>query len=401
MRSRAVRVSLTLLAVGALATAAYFIWNIDQRSAATAERARDVDARLVAAIRQTHELRAAQQAYVAAGQSEQFWIVKVTESITAIQETISSLRASGLSASGQASLDRGAQALDEFARLERRARGYATSDQRLLASDLIFSDGLEGTQQILTALDEARAAENAATGTALMDARREIAMTAGGGAAAALLGLLFLTPTGARREEPVVAAASAPVAPPRLIAPPADQVDLDLVRNSREPEPAAAPLQVESRPELQDVADVCTQLARATDTATLPTILKRTAHALDAAGVVLWVANPDGTELIAVASHGYPVSVLSQLGPLAREAENVTAGAFRTGLLQVVKGNGSSNGAIAAPLVNTTGSVGVLSAEVLHDGEKEPARLAFARIVAAQLATLIAPATRNETRVAL
>src|SRR5687767_4871748 len=101
MRSRAVRVSLTLLAVGALATAAYFIWNIDRRSSATAERARDVDARLAAAVRQTYELRAAQQAYVAAGQSEQFWIVKVTESVTAIQEMISSLRASGLSASGQ------------------------------------------------------------------------------------------------------------------------------------------------------------------------------------------------------------------------------------------------------------------------------------------------------------
>lgn len=399
MRSRAVRVSLTLLAVGALATAAYFIWNIDQRSTATAERTRDVDARLATAVRQTYELRAAQQAYVAAGQSEQFWIVKVTESVTAIQETISSLRASGLSASGQASLDRAAQALDEFARLDRRARDYATSEQRLLASDLIFSDGLEGTHQIVTALDEARAAENAATGTALRDARRELAMMAGGGAAAALIGLLLLTPTGARREEPGPVA-SAPVVPSRLIAPPAD-LDLDLARKPRESEPAPAVAAVESRPELQDVADVCTQLARATDTAALPTILKRTAAALDAAGVVLWVANPDGTELIAVASHGYPVSVLSQMGPLAREAENVTAGAFRTGLLQVVKGDANSNGAIAAPLVNTSGSVGVLSAEVRHDGEREPARLAFARIVAAQLATLIAPATRSETRVAL
>ena len=393
MRSRAVRVTLTLLAVGALATAAYFIWDIDQRSTAIAERTRDVDARLAAAVRQTYELRAAQQAYVAAGQSEQFWIVKVTESVTAIQETISSLRASGLSASGQASLDRAAQALDEFARLDRRARNYATSEQRLLASDLIFSDGLEGTQQIVTALDEARAAENAATATALRDARRELAMMAGGGAAAALIGLLLLTPTGARREEPAPVAASAPVAPSRLIAPPAD-LDLDLARK-----PTVAT--VESRPELQDVADVCTQLARATDTAALPAILKRTALALDAAGVVLWVANPDGTELIAVASHGYPVSVLAQMGPLAREAENVTAGAFRTGLLQVVKGDANSNGAIAAPLVNMSGSVGVLSAEVRHDGEKEPARLAFARIVAAQLATLIAPATRSETRVAL
>lgn len=400
MRSRAVRVSLTLLAVGALAAAAYFIWNIDQRSTAIAERARDVDARLAAAVRQTYELRAAQQAYVAAGQSEQFWIVKVTESVTAIQETISSLRASGLSASGQASLDRAAQELDEFARLDRRARDYATSEQRLLASDLIFSDGLEGTQQIVTALDEASTVENAAADAALMGARRELAMTAGGGAAAALLGLLLLTPAGARRDEPAPVPASAAVTPSRLIAPPADRLDLELARKPREPEPAPV-ASLQARPELQDVADVCTQLARATDTAALPAVLKRTALALDAAGIVLWVANPDGTELIAVASHGYPASVLSQMGPLARDAENVTAGAFRTGLLQVVKGDGNSNGAIAAPLVNTSGSVGVLSAEVRHDGEKEPARLAFARIVAAQLATLIAPATRSETRVAL
>lgn len=387
MRSRAVRVSLTLLAVGALATAAYFIWNIDQRSAAAAERARDVDARLSAAARQAYELRAAQQAYVAAGQSEQFWITKVTENVAAIQETIASLRASGLSASGQAAIDRAAQALDEFARLDRRARGYATSEQRLLASDLIFSDGLEGTQQIVTALDEARAAENAATGTTLSLARRELAMTLGGGASAALIALLLLTPAGSRREEPVPA-----VEPVRIIAPPVERVNVELPKKQSQPEPAA---------ELQGVADVCTQLARAADTATLPAILQRTAVALDAAGVVLWVANPDGTELIAVASHGYPVSVLSRMGPLARDAANVTAGAFRTCLLQVMKGDTSSNGAIAAPLVNTSGCVGVLSAEVRHDREKEPVRLAFATIVAAQLATLIAPATRAENRAAL
>ncbi len=86
-----------------------------------------------------------------------------------------------------------------------------------------------------------------------------------------------------------------------------------------------------------------------------------------------------------------------QLKPGARDAfrrlidENATASAFRTSLLQTVKADAVSHGAIAAPLLTPAGCVGVMAAEVRGGGEQQEATLAAATIVAAQLATLVGP----------
>ncbi len=141
---------------------------------------------------------------------------------------------------------------------------------------------------------------------------------------------------------------------------------------------------------------MCTELARLSDTGSIPAILERTAAALDASGLVLWVADAEKKILTPIAAHGYPASVLSRMGTLRTEGENATAAAFRTGLTQTVSGDGSANGAIATPLVAPNGPVGVMSAEVRHDGEKQHERLAAAAIVAAQLATIIG--TPSETQ---
>ena len=45
--------------------------------------------------------------------------------------------------------------------MDSRAREYAADNQKLLASDLIFSDGLETTEEIITALEQARYVEAA------------------------------------------------------------------------------------------------------------------------------------------------------------------------------------------------------------------------------------------------
>ena len=412
MRSRAVRVTLLLLAVGALGTAAYLTWQIDRRNVTAAAALASVNWKLEAGARQAIELRAAQQAYVAAGQSEQFWITRVSESIDQLQNSIAEIRAAQVSADAVAALERASQSLTAFSRLDRRAREYAATGQKLLASDVIFSDGLERTQQVITALDEARTAQ-AAAGTATATAsRRELATVVGAAAAVTLLVLMLLTSTG---RAPVVEAVVEDLKPlpERKLVPPAktathpkraEALDLPLKPRTTAAAPAP-PLPAPAKPalaaELQDVAEVCTQLARVADSSSLPSILHRTAVALDAAGLVLWVTESDGTGLVAVASHGYAPGVLARMGPIERDAENVTAAAFRTGLIQTVKADTLSNGAIAAPLVNASGCVGVLSAEVRRDGEREPARLALASIVAAQLATLTAPAARADNRAAL
>lgn len=406
MRSRAVRVTLTLLAVGMVAAAAYLFWNIDERARRIAADARSLDTRVSTAVRQTFDLRGAQQAYVSAGQSEQFWIAKVTASVAALRESLTVLRGASTTASGRVALDGALQALQEFERMDRRAQEYAAGHQKLLASDLIFSDGLETTEEIVTALEQTRYVEAEDAGAARAAARREQLMVAGGGAAIALVALILLTPAPRVTDEPAIGPAeagryvggyvgghsSAPVS----VSDAAEEFEFrPMPGRAPVPPPIAEP---EPSPDLEPVAAVCKDLARLADTTSLPSLLERTATVLDASGVMLWVADPDGGELTAIAAHGYSAAALSRMGTIKKDAQNVTAAAFRTGLLQILKSDATSPGAIAAPLVNPSGCMGVMSAEVRHDGEKQPARLAIATIVAAQLATLVAPATRAHVK---
>jgi hypothetical protein len=142
---------------------------------------------------------------------------------------------------------------------------------------------------------------------------------------------------------------------------------------------------------LDAVAALCTELARVVDTRALPSILEKTAAILDASGIVIWIADPDGRELTPIVAHGYSPQLVNRLGTIARDAPNVTASAFRTGLVQTVMEDAVSEGAIAAPLVTPGGTVGVMAAEVRGGGEKQAAKLAATSIVAAQLATLMGP----------
>ena len=80
-------------------------------------------------------------------------------------------------------------------------------------------------------------------------------------------------------------------------------------------------------------------LSRVDDTVSLPPLLERAAALLDAAGIVLWIADPDGRELNPVLAQGYPQHLVNRLGTIPRNAENATAAAYRTGVLQTVYGD--------------------------------------------------------------
>ncbi|MEO5897360.1 MAG: hypothetical protein ABIS06_16850 [Vicinamibacterales bacterium] len=417
MRSRAVRLTLTLLALSGIAAAGYFLFINQRKTDLDSYAARDIDGQIAAASRHTLDLRAAQQAYVAAAQDPQFWFAKATATAGLVRESLTGLRSAATSTAARTTLDAGLLSLEQFERIDRRARDYATGGQALLASDVIFSDGLQTSSQILAALDEFRLAEWNARTAAHTVSRREQLKYAGAAVGSALLIILLLLPVpSAGDSEPTSLALSASASAPS----PAGDLDLRTrvvdrssgqlpTPNSQRPTGNAAKKLVPARPpalvtpppsvpNLDHVAAVCSELARVTDTASLPAILERTAAALDASGIVLWVVDPDGKELAPIVSHGYPASLLSRMGPIARGADNVTAAAFRTGLLQVVGGNKTSSGAIAAPLVNPGGCIGVMSAELRHEGEQQPMRLAVATIVAAQLATLVAPPAAQDNR---
>jgi hypothetical protein len=411
MRSRAVRITLTLLTVAAIGSAAYFSWTVhsrrraDHRIAATFEQTR------VAALRDAYELRSTQQAYVAAGQNETFWFEKVTELVESLRAATTALRSSTTSPAVLVGIDEALAGIEEFTQADRRARSYAEGGQKLLASDVIFSPALEAARRITTGLQNAGAALAETTQASDDEAMRQQAIAAGGAAVFAVLALLLLTPRAATEAKAPVAAAQEPSvaggatlpmrgenkAPQRQQLPNRDT--REAVRRkvtSAPPETAGARLPPSGPPpaaaqpevELHRLAALCTDLARLSDTSMLPGILERAAGALDASGVVLWMVDQEGTTLVPIATHGYPPSVVSRMGALRVDGENATAAAFRTGLLQTVSASPKSNGAIAVPLLASAGCRGVMSAEVRNEAQKQPARLAAASILAAQLAAL-------------
>ena len=404
MKNSAVRLTLLILFVAAAGATGYFIWTTEARIRQDAATARDFDRRAVDATHAAVELRAAQQAYVAAGQGDDFWIKKVSAAAGQLASAVGALRVNAAAPRAQTALETTLATLRDFEQMDARARDYTVSGHRLLASDLIFSDGLEMTGAMVAALAEARFAELEQHDRATASLRRPEFLAAAGCAAFALLIMIALVPV----RSPAHAAPDLPALHPHATSAAfltaddlsgLDKIDdaLDLAfahAAEKAGSPVAPAVEKVASPEpvnLSSIAAVCTDLARVVDTLSLPAILERTAAALDAPGIVLWVADPDGRELAPIVAHGYGPQVLSRLGIIARDDENATAAAFRTGLVQTVKGDAVSNGAIAAPLVTPRGAVGVMAAEVRGDGEQQAAKLAAAAIVAAQLATLVGP----------
>ena len=356
-----------------------------------------------------------------------------------IREASTELRGAATTTQAQASFDEVRATIDDFVKVDRRAVEYVKRDQRPLASDVIFADGVELTDAALAALARGREAELVARGDVVAEVGRRSLFAIAAGAAAAVLAVLLLLPSRASAPAPTSAASavadsslkadrgglslrSSTTAPASgreadTLRPAAAAAELaeavepgraaDDIPATAEPvqadasapaepaedfrEVAAVPVEAIDPPDFAGLASLCNDLARVVDTRALPSLLDRAAVVLDASGIILWIADPDGRELNPIFAQGYPQQLVNRLGTIPRDAENATAAAFRTSLLQTVMADHISPGAIAAPLVTSGGCVGVMAAEVRHDGERQDVMLAAATIVAAQLATLVGP----------
>jgi hypothetical protein len=427
MQSRAARLILLGLFLTAIITATFLFWKGDTEASGATLQAKAFDASARALERGVLDLRAAQLGYAAASQPGERWVSRVSQHLEAAQTGLQALRAEATVPEAQAGFDAAMAALNEFAKSDRRAAEYVRNDQRTLASDVVFGDGLERTDAALVSLEQARLAEVQVREAAVGVFRKRQAFALATGAAASVLAVLLLVPVA----KPAPTVAPAPVvriAESRRPEPAARAVELDegIVRPPRrvsELEPTLASLAPAEAPaaaaepvaqtegvdipepapahatDFAGVASLCVDLARVVDTRALPSLLDRTASLLDASGIILWIADPDGRELNPIFAQGYPQQLVNRLGTIPRDAENATAAAFRTSLLQTVMADEISGGAIAAPLVTSGGCVGVMAAEVRHDSERQDGTLAAATIVAAQLATLVGPpSARPQTR---
>jgi hypothetical protein len=390
MKSRGLRLTWFVVFLAAIGGTAFGVWTSES------DLARLRDARIAYADQTASvavaiaDLRAAQQACVAAGQSVGFWSARVTAGMQAVRTTLEALRASATQEAARAALDRAASVMGDFGQVDRRAREHLVANESLLASDLIFTDGLEMLRAASARLDEARTIEDSALAARWGVVRtREAYLAAGAAALSVLVALLLLPAVGrepaARAAEPDTHTAEAP-APARFDVDEGLRAALDArLSGISPPEKTAAALRVD----LRGTAELCTDLARLADPHALPGLVGRAARLLDASGIVVWIADPTGAELLPSLAHGYPSQTITRLGALRRDADNATAAAYRSGRLQVVAGGAGETGAVIAPLLSVNGCIGVMAVEVRNQREKDEAVRATAGIFAAQLATLV------------
>jgi hypothetical protein len=281
-----------------------------------------------------------------------------------------------------------------------RARQAVVDEQRLLATDAIFTDALEAAERVTSELAGVRSAEIDATERrAATNEQWRLALT--GGAIGVVLLLMFIAVRLSQQPQPSAAATMAQMLrelpPPVKTAPaPTPAPATAVIVKPAPPAPPPAPLV-----SLPETAELCGDLARVIDERDVPGLLARAATLLEASGLIIWMADSGGSRLQPTLTHGYSDRVLSRLGALDVEADNVTSLAFRSMRSQQVNGN-SSNGAaaIAVPLVTASGCTGVLAAEVREARLASPDAIAVARILAAQFATLIAPTPDVEAQAA-
>ena len=349
------------------------------------------------------ELRGAQTGYLATGRGPDAWMQQTTELFGRLETTVTSLReASTTNVAALPRYEAATTALASLGALDRRARDQILNDQRFLAADTIFVDGSDVADRLKAELTAARDAEVAAR-EARLQRLSQLRLAVNAAAAGAVLVFAFVmgrsqrsTPqseadTIAQMLRELPPAVKTPTARPAVPAgpaaaaaqPPPSQPAVAVV--AQEPASPVSPVN------LPDAADLCVDLARVMDGRDVPLLLERTADVLNAKGLIIWTVDASGATLVPTLTHGYSGKVLTKLGTLSVDADNVTSLSFRSMRPQLMAGEApSSTGALAVPLITAAGCSGVLSAEI-RDAKPAPEMLALTRILAAQFATIVGP----------
>jgi CHASE3 domain sensor protein len=192
MSSRLIRVLLVISVIAVAIAAGYFLKSTDTNSNRE-HAAADAVRRQAQGLESTlSDVRAAQVAYVARGQSDAFWMSRVSKLLPALDQQMADFKAALASPAAQVDIEPGAVAIENFHKLDARAQDYMRGNDSLLASDLIFSDGLETTATAATAIEAALKDELATRESSLAALRRRELMILGGGAGAIMLIVLPL-----------------------------------------------------------------------------------------------------------------------------------------------------------------------------------------------------------------
>jgi hypothetical protein len=404
MKSRGMRALLVILSLAVMAAAGAGVWQMEQRVAAAQSAADNFERDAWQAVVSLGDWRAAQRAYVAEGQPPAVWLTKAAGLGEAIGPTLSALRVAAGTAEAQGALESAIEAFTALTQSDARAREYVKAGQRLSASDVIFAESAPTLDKAVAAVDTARGQERVAYAVTFESWRRSELIALGIAAAIVLLLMLALVPVPGAGEPAGEAAGEAVIIPKGRGLQLSPDLDDGVVSRAQ---PAAAGASKHDTlgsidfaldgfgpakgPDLDAIADLCSSLARVADTRELHGLLERTAKALDATGVIVWM--PDGPQgsLRPVLTHGYAPLALSRMGIIHPAADNATATAYRTKRVVMVPAEVLASGAVVAPLISSEGCSGAMAVELRDGVEATPQLRAVATIVAAQLATMLTP----------
>lgn len=417
MTRSGLRLTLFLLLIAFVGVAAWQYHRLDLDSADSTREAAQLDEFRETVHHGIQQARTAQQAYLAEGQGIDYWRTRFAEAIADVTGALENLRVTAADDEATtAALDGADRALKVYDGLDRKIRGFVESGSRLMAADVVYEDSVKTSTLVIDGVDAAHqllaAPHVAAADTNRLLQRWLAAAAVAGGVLVSLLLLPVGRPAAAslpdatpepagdgeremdwRLDRPVERTAPEPDRPARPVA---------VVRSPAtppvEPTPPAAARDAIGRSDdasLAAAAEVCTDLARVKDGDQLRDALGRAARVLDASGVIVWIADADGRGLKPLLTYGYPEEALRRIPTLPRDADNATAAAWRDGLTHVVEATDAAPGAVAVPIPGPDGCIGVLAAEIGHHREAAQSTRAVAQLVAAQLAVLIPPDTRD------
>src|SRR5665213_1321295 len=250
MRSRTARWSVCAIAVIALAASAFIVFHTEQQMAPRRAELRRFDA------------RAAEQAYVAAGQGVAAWMTKVTGLIDTAQGDVDNLRTMAASTNARAALLEAGASIAEFSNVDQRARDYIKAGQPLMAADIVFTEGGDTAVTAAHHVETATVSEHAVFDAFELSERKAELYALAGASVITLLTLLLL-------------AGVSPVEAVEAVEPAAGR-DTSLAHA------AAPPLQELPRttaPALKTAAELCTEFGRVRSADDLTRLLGRTADA--------------------------------------------------------------------------------------------------------------------------
>ena len=159
MRSRAMRMALSAVALIVVGAATYVLVTSERKITDRLNAFRAFDQRSREVTSELSGMRAAQQAYVAAGQGAAFWIPEVAILLKNASSSVDALRQAATQTDADAALADASARIAEFGQVDARAREYLSGGEGLMAADVVFTEGGETATAATHHVEAARLTE--------------------------------------------------------------------------------------------------------------------------------------------------------------------------------------------------------------------------------------------------